>query len=573
LTGLAETRAVIFVALAATTLVACNRGAPAARENNSSPQGGSVTVSIQSEPQSFNRFVKRDTGTDLVMLLTQARLVRVNRSTQDVEPWLAERWTRSDDGLRYTITLRSNVTFSDGHPLTADDVVFSLAAARDPKARALTDVFEIAGKPLQLAVADPRTVVMTLPAPYGPGVRILDNLPIYPKHKLEDTLKNGTFSSAWGVTTPPGELVGLGPFVLSQYVPGQRLVFARNPRFFQKDSAGVALPYLDRITVEIIPDQSAETLAFESGRIDMTTDRIRPEDYGTIKRAADEGRAKILDLGVTYDADSLWFNLKRGVFAADPRGAWLQRDELRQAISLAVDRKIFADTVYLGAGVPVLGPLTSANKKWFAADLPAPAHDPDRARTLLASIGLRDRDGDGRLDDASGNPVRFTLLTQKGRIVERGAAVIRDELKKIGITVDVVALEGGALVQQFTAERPTYDAVYFSLVSTDTDPANNPDFWFSGGSAHVWNIGQKTPATEWERDIDQLMTRQVASSDEHERKALFDQVQKVFVAHLPTVQFVAPTVLVATSARVGRVMPGLIRPQILWAPEAVSVLR
>src|SRR5262249_7438065 len=157
-----------------------------------------------------------------------------------------------------------------------------------------------------LTAIDPQTVLMTLPAPYGPGVRILDNLPIYPKHKLENALKAGTFSTAWGVTTPPAELAGLGPFVLSQYVPGPRFVFARNARFFRKDPAGVALPYLDRITVEIIPDQSAETLAFESGRIDMTTDRIRPEDYATVKHAADEGRAKILDLGVAYDADSLW---------------------------------------------------------------------------------------------------------------------------------------------------------------------------------------------------------------------------------------------------------------------------
>ena len=149
-----------------------------------------------------------------------------------------------------------------------------------------------------------------------------------------------------------------------------------------------------------------------------------------------------------------WINLKPGAFAGDPRAPWLQRDELRQAISLAVDRQAFADTVYLGAAVPVFGPITPANKKWYSPELPQPPHDPARARALLASIGLTDRNGDGLLEDAPDRPARFTLLTQKGQTaLERGAAVIRDELKKIGLTVDVVTLDGNALVERFVTRQ------------------------------------------------------------------------------------------------------------------------
>src|SRR5262249_4479085 len=162
---------------------------------------------------------------------------------------------------------------------------------------------------------------------------------------------------------------------------------------------------------------------------------------------------------------------------------------------------------------------------------------------LLASIGLADRNHDGVLDDQRLQPVRFTLLTQKGRTpLERGAAVIRDELKKIGVTVDVVALDAKGLIQRFLSGD--YEAVYFHLVTTDTDPATTPDFWFSAGSAHVWNIGQKTPATEWERRIDDLMRRQTASPDEAERKQLFDEVQQIFAEHLPMIYFVAPRIFV-----------------------------
>ena len=90
------------------------------------------------------------------------------------------------------------------------------------------------GKKLQVEAPDDHTVVITFPAPFAPGIRILDALPILPRHKLEAALKAGTFRQAWGLTTPLGDLAGLGPFVVSGYQPGQRLTFSRNERYFDK---------------------------------------------------------------------------------------------------------------------------------------------------------------------------------------------------------------------------------------------------------------------------------------------------------------------------------------------------
>jgi peptide/nickel transport system substrate-binding protein len=530
-------------------------------------------VSVRTEPRTFNRLAARDTTTDLVSLLTQARLVRINRVSQEAEPWLAQGWTRSDDGLRYTVKLWPNVSFSDGHPFTADDVVFSFEAVYDQKAgSALADSLKMGGRKLTVTEVDPLTVAVSFPAPFAPGLRILDNLPILPRHKLEAALKAGTFASAWGLSTPPADIVGLGPFVVTQYLPGQRLVLVRNPHYWRKDASGTPLPYLDRLTIDIVPDESAEVLRLESGQIDMTFSSVAPESYAIVKRAADAGRVTLMDLGVAYDADSFWFNLKPGAFAADPRAPWLQRDELRRAISMAVDRQLFADTVFLGAGVPVYGPVTPGNKKWYAAEVPHAPHDPARARELLGSIGLSDRNGDGVLENARHQPARFTLLTQKGRpSLERGAAVIRDELKKVGLVVDVVSLDAGALIQRILSAK--YDSVYFDPGATDTDPAINPDFWFSFGDAHLWNMMQKTPATEWEKRIDELMTRQITSPDEAERKRLFDEVQTIFVEHLPVINFVAPRIYVAASSRVTNLTPALSRPQLLWAADTIAVKR
>jgi peptide/nickel transport system substrate-binding protein len=565
----------VIVLLAAAS--ACRQTAPPPEAAGAKPagivRGGRIVASMRTEPRTFNRFMQRDTSTDLISNLTQAKLVRINRATQDVEPWLAESWTRSDDGLRYTVKLRQGVVFSDGQPFTADDVVFSFEAVYDAKtASTLADSLQTGGKKLTVTAIDPHTVVIAFAAPFAPGLRLLDNLPILPKHLLEPALRSGTFGSAWSLSTPPSELAGLGPFVLAEYVPGQRLVLNRNPRYFRKAGDGVQLPYLDGVTIEIVPDQNAELLRLAAGQLDMMTSEIAPEAYAAIKRAADEGRLHLLDLGVAYVADSFWVNLRPGALGADPRAAWLQKDELRRAISMAVDRKAFADTVFFGAGVPEYGPETEANKKWYWPGVPKTPHDPDGAKKILASIGLVDRNGDGVLEDSANRPARFTLLTQKGRpALERGSAVIRDELRKIGVVVDVVALDGNALIQRIVSAK--YDAVYFNPDMSDTDPAITPDFWFSFGEAHFWNMAEKTPATEWERRIDELMTRQIASPEEAERTRLFIEVQKIFAEHLPVVYFAAPRVYVAASSRVTNLMPAVSKPQFLWSADTLAVTR
>jgi peptide/nickel transport system substrate-binding protein len=579
LTGLSRrlTLSLAIVALGVTAIPACRSNTASDRATNAVgnrdvPRGGELLASVRSEPRSFNRHAAQDTTTSLVSSLTQARLVRVNQATQAVEPALAERWTSSDDGRRVTLALRQGVSFSDGHPFTADDVLFSFEAAYDEKNGSLiADPMQAGGKKLQVAAPDAHTVVITFPAPFAPGIRILDTLPILPRHKLQAAVKAGALTKAWGLDTPPSEVVGLGPFVLREYVPGQRLMFARNPHYFLKAPDGGTLPYLDRLVVEIIPDQSAELLRLESGQLDMMTSEIAPEAYAPLKRAADQGRVKLLDLGVSRNADGLWFNLKAGTVPG-ARAAWLQRDELRHAISMAVDRKLFADTVFFGAAVPVYGPETPANKIWYWPGLPQVPHDPAGAKQLLATIGLVDRNGDGLLEDASNQPARFTLLTQKGRAnLERGAAVVRDELKKIGLTVDVVALDARAVIDQILHAR--YEAVYFNADKTDLDPGTNPDYWFSGGSSHMWNLEEKAPATPWEKAIDALMTRQIASADMAERKALYNEVQKIFAEHEPIVYFVAPRIYVAHAARVTNLTPAEYRPQLLWRPETVAVSR
>ena len=525
-------------------------------------------ASIRTEPATYNRFVDHSTAGEALALLTQAPLVYVNRATDTLEPWLAESWTESADHLAYTIKLRAGVAFSDGTPLTSADVLFTFRALYDPKVESpLAADTLVNGKPLQVSAPDPSTVVVRLPSPFAPGLRLIDGIRILPRHKLERALTEGKFTDAWSVKTPLTEIVSLGPFVLTEHVSGQRMVLTRNRHYWRKDAAGVALPYLDKLTV-VVASQAVEALKLQSGETDlMTNGDMRPEDYAAFKRAADGGRLRLIDDGVGLDPNLLWFNLTRAK-SADPKSRWFNNKAFRQAISCAVDRQAIVNTVYLGEAIPIYGPITPANRTWFADVRPTCEHDLAKARTLFAMAGLTDRNGDGTLDDATGKPVRFSMLTQADHIRARVAAVIQEQLRQIGVGVDVVPLDQGALFQRYTEGQ--YDSIYFGIQASATDPALNAGFWRSTGEWHFWNPNQKAPTTDWERHMEDLLTRNATSPDQAERVRLFTDVQKIFVDEMPAIYFVTPKVTLAVSSRVRNPRPAPQLPQLLWSADTLA---
>ena len=175
----------------------------AATANPSSPQTDTVVASIRAEPRSFNRYVSRDLTTTVVTYLLHSCLVRINRLTDQLEPELAESWDLLTDQRTYRIRLRKNLKFSDGVRFTAEDVVFSFAAIYDTRTESIVaDSLQVGGHPLLVWAEDDTTVAIRFPSRFGPGLRLLDGIPIVPKHKLEKALSAGAFRSAWGASTP-----------------------------------------------------------------------------------------------------------------------------------------------------------------------------------------------------------------------------------------------------------------------------------------------------------------------------------------------------------------------------------
>jgi peptide/nickel transport system substrate-binding protein len=362
----------------------------------------------------------------------------------------------------------------------------------------------------------------------------------------------------------------MGPFVLREYAPGQRLVFDRNPHYWRKADDGQPLPYLDRIVLELVPDQNTELLRLTSGAADFTHSELRQEDFVPARRAEKEGKIALVELGVGMDADAFWFCLKPEVKAKDPRFAFLQKPEFRKAISHAMDREEFADTVFLGEAVPVWGPITPGNRLWFSPNLPRYPYDLAKSRELLASIGLEDRNNNGVAEDAAGTEARFTVLTQRGiTYYERGATVLREQAAMAGIVLDVVLLEAGALFDQM--EACNYDAVYMRPIATDLDPAGNLDFWLSSGASHLWNMSEPKPATAWEGQIDALMLEQARTIDPERRRELFEDVQEIFAQNVPVLHFAAPRLFYGHSTRLTGVNASVMRPALLWSADTLSV--
>jgi peptide/nickel transport system substrate-binding protein len=321
---------------------------------------------------------------------------------------------------------------------------------------------------------------------------------------------------------------------------------------------------------EIVPNQNAELLRLQAGETDLTHSELRPDDYIPVRRAEEQGRLTMIELGVGPDADAFWFCLKPEAKGRDRRFPFLQAREFRQALSHAVDREAFARTVFLGEAVPIWGPITPGNRLWFSPNLPRYPPDLARARTLLSGLGLEDRDGNGVVEDRSGTEARFTVITQEGiGYYERGTTVLREQAAMIGIALDIVPLEFSAMISRV----PTcdYDAIYMRPLATDLDPAGNMDYWLSSGSAHLWNMQQATPATEWEARIDALMLEQATTLDEARRRELFTQVQTVFAEQAPALYFAAPRLYYAHSRRLRGVVPSVMRPPVLWNADSLSV--
>ncbi|HET9468362.1 MAG TPA: ABC transporter substrate-binding protein, partial [Vicinamibacterales bacterium] len=214
-----------------------------------------------------------------------------------------------------------------------------------------------------------------------------------------------------------------------------------------------------------------------------------------------------------------------------------------------------------GACDPMAGPVSPANVAWFNPDFPLGPGNAQLARAKLSELGLRDRTGDGLLDDATRRPLRFTLLIRRDLPSSaRAATFLAATLKTIGVQLDVTPLDAKTLAAR--RQKGNYDAIYDRIETFDTDPAMNLDFWLRSGP----------DLRDWERQLNDLIVKNATTFDRIERLQAFIDAQKIYLQHMPAIFFGTPHVRITTSMRTLNATPSPLRPHLLWNAESLAAL-
>ncbi len=534
--------------------------------------GGTLTLSTISGPKTFNLAISTETSSTQILDYVFEGLVQTSWLTAEVEPALAERWESSEDGLVWTFFLRKDVRWADGAPFSADDVVFTFskiiyndaipASARPGLTIRYRDDATQAWKKGQLKVEkiDDHTVSVTLPVPFAPFLRAMGTS-IYPKHILEKHVDDGTFTSTWDVGTEPGDIIGTGPFVIERYDAGERIVLKRNPRYWQRDAAGNALPYLDRIVHLVVPNQATALLKFQAGETDFL--QVPGEHYPILKPQEAAKNFTLYKQGPNFGTTFLALNMNAGKnpnndapFVDPVKLNWFRTLAFRKAVAHSIDKDSIIDNVMNGLGYPQWAAVSPAAGDFHNPNVTRYPYDIGKANALLDGLGWYDVDGDGVREDAEGNRLVFNLATNSGNTVrERVCTLLKQDLERIGVRVNLRFLEFNKLVSQLTS---TYDWEAIVIGFTGgVEPHHGINFWHSSERLHLWFPNQEVPATEWEKRIDDLFVRGSRELAHRKRVALYREFQQIASDHVPVVYTALAERITALRNRFGNVTPTL----------------
>ena len=533
--------------------------------------GGTLTSAILSDPLTFNLAISTDATSSGVVGYLFEGLTEVSWLTDEVEPGLAESWENSPDGLSWTFRLRQDVRWHDGEPFTAQDVAFTFNQIiynddiPTPTRSAFTfrfpndeGVWQEARMSVELI--DDHTVRFVLPVPFAPFLRFMGTA-IYPKHILEQAVVDGVFAETWGLETPPAEIIGTGPFTIESYEPGARVVLKRNPDYWKADSEGQQLPYLDSIVHVIVPDIEAALAAFRAGETDVFG--VPGRDYAEVYPFQQEENFTIHRRGPTFGSTFLTFNQNPGTnretgepYVAPEKLAWFQNVQFRQAVSHAINRGVIIESAFDGLGYPQWSPISPSAGDMHNPEVRQYEYDPNTAMGILDDLGWTDRDGDGFREDADGNPITFTIVTnEENSIRTEVLARIREDLHAIGIDAAAAARPFGEMVGQLTT---TYDweAIIIGFTGS-SEPHGGISMWHSSGPFHLWYPNQSEPATEWEAQVDRLYIEGSQELDRERRVRHYHEAQTIAAENLPMIYTALPERLSAVRNVFGNTTPTL----------------
>ena len=528
--------------------------------------GGRLVRDALGEPKSFNPITAGETSTsDFTDRMFQG-MTSENPWSGIIEGTLASSWEVADDKMTWTFHLKHDITFNDGTPMNADDVIFSwndciydLSRPNPEKSEprwpcSTRDIAQFQGKIFKVEKVDDYTVRVTTPVPIAILPRIA-GAAVISKKKYAKFVADGTFGGAMASDSKSEEIVGTGPWMLGSYTRGQNVTLKRNPNYWKKDAAGNKLPYLDEQVWTITRDLNLMLVNFKQGTSDIYT-LSSGKDVPELKRIEKQD-FKIYQLGPGHGMEFLSLNCNLDAAAQGKIPDWKAKlfgdTKFRKAISYALDRPAMVRNILRNLGYPQLAPTSVAPGPFFQEGFPAYPHDPEKAKQMLDELGLKPG-GDGIRVDAQGHPISFTLTTNAGNTNrEAYCDFIRKDLEQVGIRVNVLPLEFNALIDKLDN---TYDWEGVVMGFTGGwEPNDGANFWRSSARYHMWWPNQKTPRTAWEKEIDDIFDNALQELDIAKRKTLYRRWTEIVRDEQPIVCLVINERCGALRDRFGNVMP------------------
>lgn len=473
--------------------------------------GGKLVYALTNEPDTLD--VHKSGMLFIPCQLFGASLLARHPETGEIVPYLAESWTKAENGMSYEFKLRKDAKFHDGTPLTAQDYAYTFMRAIDPATKSPTAGQTLFGLKSAEAVDD-YTLRLNMAMPNSVLVNSLTNtcyLQPLPKAAVEK------MGDQFGRSP-----IGAGPYKVKEWVTGQRIVLERNPDYtwgpaFTHGGA----PYIETIEFRIIPEYATQLAGFESGEIDFIVPELKD-----LKRLEEAGTYRLIKTGIAGSGVHLEMNATRPPFD-DLR--------LRQAINYAVDRKGIAQAVTAGRAEPLYGPLTPATLGyWPGVEYIGYSYDVEKATALLTEAGYAPN-ASGIMENG-GKPLALTLLfsMQHAKVAE----ILQQQLKAVGMDVKLQQLEYGVLFQ-------TLSGGDFDL---GIDQLGWPDAGVLFVMFHSSTIGGWNRARV--KDLDPMVGAMVVATTQEGFDKTSGDLQRKIVEEALTAPLYAPVEYAALSQRI-----------------------
>ncbi len=524
--------------------------------------GTLINSTIGEGPKTFNPFNSKDATSSTFADLMYDGLVTIDPVSGQYIPKLAKSFEVK--GNDYIVHLRHGIKWSDGKPITADDVYFTwkniiLDGFGNTSTR---DSISVDGKLPTVTKIDDYTVKFTTPKPFAPFLASLSTA-IAPKHIFEPAVKKGKdfFDTFLSTNVNLKDLVTSGPFKLVEYVPAQRAVYKRSPDYYVINSNGEKLPYLDKITYLIVGDANNEVLKFEGGELDVIG--VKGSDVPRFKERQEKSGFSLVNLGPDTGTMYLSMNLnnrlnKEGKPYVNPtKSKWFCNKNFREAVDLAIDRENMVYNIANGFAKPLFTP-ESLNSIFLNKELKPYPRDLGKARDLLEQAGFK-QDAKGRLRDADGNRVEFDLLTNAGNAEREAIGVmVKEDLESLGMKVNFKPIEFNSLVNKLLSTYD-WDMVVMGLTGSPLEPNGGKNVWLSNGALHMFNMRTPQEAGKnllpWEEELDYLFEKGAIALSFNERKKFYNRYQEIIYNEKPMIYLYSPIRITAIRNKFKNIYP------------------